>query len=89
MTTFEKALNQPEQKNSTIGNEPIAQLQALLINNPGIYYAWQSSIAMAFVDAVDKYCEERDLPNIERDKTIVTGIANKAAINFLNTLCSK
>ena len=104
MTAFEKALNQPEQNNTgIIYNDDKAKSEVLAnaVNvlcealqegkdsNGSYFHTWQSNIAMAFLDAVDKYCSEHALPNTERDKIIVTSIANNAAINFLNTLCGK
>jgi hypothetical protein len=52
---------------------------------PGSYfYTWQSNIAMAFYNA----CREHRGPFSLKDRRLAE-IANAAAINFLNSLCSQ
>jgi len=48
-----------------------------LQNDEGLYFAWQSNIAMAFVDACDK-------EGIKHEK--LHEVANNAAKNFLDLL---
>jgi hypothetical protein len=96
MNQFEKALNQPEQNNG-IARDPIIaalpvyaaieRLKMALMEDQDMHYAWQSKIALAFVETVNRYCEDRSLPNTDRDKAIVSEIANNAAIKFINSLC--
>jgi len=52
-----------------------------LREDPGLYLAWQSNIAMAFVDEVGRrrYINHRDLGTV----------SNQAAKNFLNLLTKK
>lgn len=99
------ALNQPQQNNSllqqandlqNIADDIIAamplyaaierlKLELLKDKEPGsYYYTWQSNIAMAFYDAYrSKFSHE----NIEMHK--IHKLANDAAINFLEILCSQ
>jgi phosphate starvation-inducible protein PhoH len=57
---------------------------------PGsLYETWQANIAAAFYDAVKKYCEEKRVRFDLTDSNITMQIANAAATNFLNNLCSQ
>ncbi len=56
------------------------QLIKALKNDPGVYYAWQANIAMAFVDEMRRSASRRPA---YKD---LHKIANDAAKHFLNIL---
>lgn len=51
-----------------------------IIEDDGYYASWVSNIAMAFKDELSR-------SGIPIDKEVIHNIANKAASEFLNTLC--
>lgn len=66
---------------------PMKALTNQLLKDPELYFAWQSNIAMAFIDRV-KFNEMIDgIPVTVFDPNNVHNIANEAAKHFLNLLC--
>lgn len=67
------------------GFSPITALVSALKNDPGYRESWQANIAMAFVDTFNSF-----MGKYGRNEAIagVHAVANEAAANFLNSLCS-
>lgn len=68
--------------------DPLKAVTQQIKNDPELFYAWQSNIAMQFKDLV-KYNSFIDgQPITALDPALVHNLANQAAINFLNLLCN-
>ena len=66
---------------------PVKAVTDQIKNDPDLFFAWQSNIAMQFKDLV-KYNSFIDgQPVTALDPALVNNLANQAAINFLNLLC--
>lgn len=83
---LEEAIFQPMQRDNTFG---MTRLTHELTNDVDYFYLWQSNIAMAFVDAYKKWHADNDFIFYNEFESAITAIANKAAENFLNNLCSQ
>jgi len=92
---LDRALSQPEQ---TKGFVFFADLESAIKclcyhlekdKEPnGIYNTWQSNIAMAFINAFNKYAQDHEIEGSAKN-FVVKDIANNAAKNFLNSLCNQ
>lgn len=97
---FKRAINQPSQHDDVFGmsneqamNVVITRLVHELEKDKGpnsLYYAWQSNIAMSFVDAYKKWHVDNGyiFTNANFEFTLIE-IANTAAKNFLDNLCTQ
>lgn len=65
----------------------IEQLQETLKTDKNYRFGWQSNLAMAFVDAFKNHQEQVGRKHVADQE--VYKVANVAAENFLNTLCSE
>lgn len=66
---------------------PIQVVTEAIKNDPDLYQAWQSNIAMSFKDLVKYNQFLEDVPIIVFDAYQVDELANQAAKNFINLLC--
>lgn len=64
--------------------EAVTKLATALKDDEGFYIAWQSNIAMAFVDEYRRTKEELAISYITHDE--LNRVANRAAHNFLANL---
>lgn len=67
--------------------DPIGTVLRTIKKDPDIYYAWQANIAMAFNDEFRRFMEGKTSDQMTEINIGV--IANNAAKNFLNLLCSQ
>lgn len=91
--SFEKALNQPPPTNDQIiaalpVYAAVERLRMELTEDEGYRIGWQSNIAEAFMCAVEKYVSDNGMHYDDDDRAATLHIANTAAKNFLNSLCS-
>lgn len=54
-----------------------------------LYGEWKDNIASAFLSAYEKYMQDAYGDDQIIDRFVIVGIANNAAANFLNQLCSE
>jgi hypothetical protein len=93
---IEEAIFQPMQRDDVFGMSNLQATEVVinrliheLTNSHDYFYLWQSNIAMAFYDAAAKYSMENGIMWDQSDARITHEIANAAAKNFLNNLCSQ
>lgn len=67
--------------------DPIGTVLRTIKKDPDIYYAWQANIAMAVNDEFRRFMEGKTSDQMTEINIGV--IANNAAKNFLNLLCSQ